>query len=92
VQVRVLLSAPSKGYKKDIATENLDFIKVFSVFMGKISANGLNAQKRYFSQNRLELSQKTTEVFRSILHFFCCYVTLLHRYTSICVEELKYYD
>ena len=48
-QLQVLLPLPSKGYKKDIATENIDFIKVFSVFMGKISANGLNAQKRYFS-------------------------------------------
>jgi len=59
VGVQVPIPAPSKGYKKDIATENLDFIKVFSVFMGKILANGLNAQKRYFSQNRLEPLQKT---------------------------------
>ena len=59
VQVQVLSPVPSKGYKKDIATENLDYIKVFSVFIGKISANGLNAQKRYFSQNRLELSHKS---------------------------------
>lgn len=49
----------SKGYKKDIATENSDFIRVFSVFIDKISFIGLNAQKRYFSQTELELSQKT---------------------------------
>ena len=44
VQVQVLSPAPSKGYKKDIATENLDFIKVFSVFMGEISVFGLSVQ------------------------------------------------
>ncbi len=31
VEVQVLLSAPSKGYKKDVAQENPDFIGVFAV-------------------------------------------------------------
>ena len=57
VKVQVLSSAPSKGYKKDIATENLDFIKVFSVFIGEILLFVLHVQKRYFSQHRLELLQ-----------------------------------
>ena len=42
--VRIHPLPPSKGYKKDIATENLDFIKVFSVFMGEISVFGLSVQ------------------------------------------------
>ena len=38
VKVQVLLPAPSRGYKKDIARENPDFIGVFTVLYGKISA------------------------------------------------------
>ena len=38
VEVQVLLSAPSRGYKKDIARENPDFIGVFIVLYGKFSA------------------------------------------------------
>ena len=37
VQVQLLLSAPAKDNKKDIVTENLDFIGVFAVLGGEIS-------------------------------------------------------
>ena len=53
---RVSPLGPSKGYKKDIATKKPDSIKVFSVFIGKISVIESDVQKRYFSQAGLELS------------------------------------
>lgn len=35
VQVQVLLPAPSRGYKKDIAQGNPDFIGVFVIYIAK---------------------------------------------------------
>lgn len=49
VQVQVLLPAPSRGYKKDIARENPDFIGVFTVLYGKISAADFVDVNRSFS-------------------------------------------
>ena len=49
VQVQVLLPAPSRGYKKDIARENPDFIGVFTVLYGKISATDFVDVNRSFS-------------------------------------------
>lgn len=40
---------PSRGYKKDIARENPDFIGVFTVFYGKISATDFVDVNRSFS-------------------------------------------
>ena len=37
VEVQVLLPAPLRGYKKDIATETPDFIWGFAVLYGEIS-------------------------------------------------------
>ena len=48
-----------RATKKIYPQKNSDFIRVFSVFTGKILGYNLNAQKRYFSQNRLELSHKS---------------------------------
>ena len=49
VQVQVLLPAPSRGYKKDIARENPDKIGVFTVLYGKISATDFVDVNRSFS-------------------------------------------
>ena len=49
MQVQVLSSAPSRGYKKDIARENPDFIGVFTVLYGKISAADFVDVNRSFS-------------------------------------------
>ncbi len=49
VKVQVLLPAPSRGYKKDIARENPDFIGVFTVLYGKISATDFVDVNRSFS-------------------------------------------
>ena len=49
VQVRFLSSAPSRGYKKDIARENPDYIGVFTVLYGKISATDFVDVNRSFS-------------------------------------------
>ena len=44
-----LLPLPSRGYKKDIARENPDFIGVFTVLYGKISATVFVDINRSFS-------------------------------------------
>ena len=49
VKVQVLLPAPSRGYKKDIARENPDFIGVFTVLYGKISVTDFVDVNRSFS-------------------------------------------
>ena len=49
VKVQVLLPAPSRGYKKDIARENPDYIGVFTVLYGKISATDFVDVNRSFS-------------------------------------------
>lgn len=49
VQVQVLLPAPSRGYKKDIARGNPDFIGVSTVLYGKILATDFVDVNRSFS-------------------------------------------
>ena len=49
VKVQVLLPAPSRGYKKDIARENPDYIGVFTVLYGKILATDFVDVNRSFS-------------------------------------------
>ena len=49
VGVQVPSPAPSRGYKKDIARENPDFIGVFTVLYGKISAADFVDVNRPFS-------------------------------------------
>ena len=48
-RVRILPPQPSRGYKKDIARENLDFIEVFTVLWGKISVFDFIDVNRAFS-------------------------------------------
>ena len=48
-QVRALSLRPSRGYKKDIVRENPDFIGVFTVLYGKISAADFVDIKKVFS-------------------------------------------
>ena len=47
--VRIPPSPPSRGYKKDIARENPDFIGVFTVLYGKILATDFVDVNRSFS-------------------------------------------
>lgn len=47
--VRIPSSPPTRGYKKDIARENPDFIGVFTVLYGKISATVFVDVNRSFS-------------------------------------------
>ena len=49
VKVQVLLPAPSRGYKKDIARGNPDFIGVSTVLYGKILATDFVDVNRSFS-------------------------------------------
>ena len=35
VRVRILLPLPARGYKKDVAKENPDFIGVFAIYTAK---------------------------------------------------------
>ena len=49
VQVQVLLPAPSRGYKKDIARENPDKIGVFTVYTAKFQRTVLTDIKMMFS-------------------------------------------
>ena len=49
VWVQVPSPAPSRGYKKDIARENPDFIGVFTVLYGKITATVFVDVNRSFS-------------------------------------------
>ena len=59
--VRISPSAPSRGYKKDIARENPDFIGVFTVLYGKISATVFVDINRSFSLYIRFLNSHTTE-------------------------------
>ena len=54
VRVQVPSTALSRGYKKDIARENLDFIEVFTVLWGKISVFD------FVDVNRGPMSRKST--------------------------------
>ena len=49
VQVQILLPAPSRDYKKDIARGNPDFIGVSTVLYGKILATDFVDVNRSFS-------------------------------------------
>ena len=49
VGVRIPIPQPSRGYKKDIARENPDYIGVFTVLYGKISATDFVDVNRSFS-------------------------------------------
>ena len=44
-RVRFPSPAPKRGYKKDVSKENPDFIGVFTVLYGKISANSFDRYK-----------------------------------------------
>ena len=49
VKVQVLLPAPSKGYKIDVARENPDKIGVFTVYTAKFQRTVLTDIKMMFS-------------------------------------------
>ena len=49
VQVQILLSAPEKGYKIDVARENPDVIGVFTVYTAKFPRAVLTDIKMMFS-------------------------------------------
>lgn len=61
MQVQILLSAPEKGYKIDVAGENPDKIGVFTVLYGKISANRFDRYKNDVFPLLDVLNSHTTE-------------------------------
>ena len=61
VQVQVLLPAPSKGYKKDVAPETPDFIGGFAVSTAEKTASDFVDVKKILFPFCNELNSHTTE-------------------------------
>lgn len=90
-RVRIPSGPPSRGYKKDIARENPDYIGVFTVLYGKISATDFVDVNRSFSLyvRFWTLTQPNIRYARQIeiKNLSAFFITLKKRRNQICYRK-----